>query len=136
MEISIGNNAHRESILHSSNPSLLESYFALALRGLTESDLSSWKSHVLEFLLLMILAMEVVASAAEVCVGITQMLQKSISRFLTPRITLSIALLRLAIYEVFHFKQNNFKNSFDWMLKINVFSFEWYHWTLMYSNYV
>ena len=52
----------------------------------------------------MILAMEVVASAAEVCVGITQMLQKSISRFLTPRITLSIALLRLAIYEVFSFK--------------------------------
>ena len=30
---------------------------------------------------------------AEVCVGITQMRQKSISRFLTPRITLSIALL-------------------------------------------
>ena len=52
----------------------------------------------------MILAMEVVASAAEVCVGITQMLQKSISRFLTLRITLSIALLRLAIYEVFSFK--------------------------------
>ena len=44
---------------------------------------------------LLVSLFSLLALVLEVCVGISQMLQKSISRFLTPGITLSIALLQL-----------------------------------------